>query len=421
MSRKLVLKSHGIDEKSPGRPGFSKSLQNLRVAVVHDWLVADGGAERVLEQILTLFPDADLYTLCDFFPAEKRSRIRQKKTVTSFLQKFPWAKKKYRSYLPFMPMAIEQFDLTAYDLVLSSSHAVAHGVLTNSDQLHISYFNNTMVYAWDLYHHYLKSAGLHKGLRGLLAKVILHYIRTWDASTANRVDRYVANSDYMAQRIAKLYGHRADVIYPPVDVDQFELHQEKEDFYVTVSRLVPFKRIDVIVDAFTRMPDKKVVIIGDGPEMKRLKAAAGPNVQFVGFQDRAVVKDYIKRARAFLFSSVEPFGIAMVEAQACGTPVIAYGKGAAQEIVADGESGVFFHQQTPEALIEAIRRFERIRDWFEPVQIRASAMRFSAERFRQEFFRLVETAVNAKFHREPRADDRLSPSEVEEFFPSLVS
>jgi len=397
MSKKLEWKNRLTDLESETVGRRNNRLENLRVAVVHDWLITFGGAERVLEQILNLFPQADLFTLCDFLDDDSRARILNKRSETSFLQKLPLARSKYRTYLPFMPMAVEQFDLSGYDLVISSSHAVAHGVLTDCDQLHISYINNTMVYAWDLYHHYLKNARLDRGLRGMLAKSIMHYVRTWDAASANRVDDYIANSEYMARRLRRLYGRDAAVIYPPVEVDRFDLETEKEDYYVTVSRLVPFKRIDLVVDAFNRMPDKKLVIVGDGPDLAGLKARAGSNIDFAGFRDRATVNRYVKKARGFLFSSAEPFGIAVVEAQACGTPVIAYGRGAAPEIVADGETGIFFHEQTPEALVDAVERFETIAGWFEPDRIRAAAMRFSTETFREQFYRFVKEAVAERF------------------------
>jgi glycosyltransferase involved in cell wall biosynthesis len=397
MSNRLELIRNQANRLAQSPITRDNVAKDLRVAVVHDWLVAFGGAERVLEQILTLFPQADLFTLCDFFEDEKRVHILNKRPTTSFIQRFPFARSKYRSYLPLMPMAIEQFDLTGYDLIISSSHAVAHGVLTTSDQLHISYINNTMVYAWDLYHHYLRSAGLHRGLRGLMAKAIMHYIRMWDAASVNRVDHYIANSEYMAGRIARLYGQKAPVIYPPVDVDRFELCREKEDYYVTVSRLVPFKRIDLIVKAFNHLPDKKLVVIGDGPEMKKLRTLAGDNISFTGFKDQAAINEYVKKARAFLFSSAEPFGIAVVEAQACGTPVIAYGRGAAQEIITDSETGIFFHRQDITELVDAIHRFDKIQHWFEPERIRANAMRFSVESFREQLGRYIGRAVADRF------------------------
>ncbi len=420
MSRRLKLNVRGNENRVHRFDDNYVSLSDLKIAVVHDWLVTYGGAERVLEQILKLFPHADLFTLCDFFNDDQRGHILGKHPTTSVLQKMPWAKSKYRSYLPLMPIAVEQFDLSDYDLVISSSHAVARGVLTTSDQLHLSYINNTMVYAWDMYHHYLRSAGLHRGMRGVIAKAVMHYIRNWDAASGNRVDRYIANSEYMSRRIAKLYGREAEVIYPPVEVDNFKLQQEKENYYVTVSRLVPFKRIDLIVEAFNRMPEKKLVILGDGPDMKKLRATAGANIEFFGFRNSEIVNEYVKKARAFLFSSAEPFGIAVVEAQACGTPVIAFGKGAAPEIIADGESGVFFHQQEAGALIDAVERFEKIGSWFEPERIRANAMRFSAESFREQFRQFVEQAAAEHFRRPHSVEETYFRSHAEKFSASIT-
>ncbi len=370
------------------------SRKNLRVAVVHDWLVTFGGAERVLQQILNLFPRADLFALCDFFSDDQRTEIMHKRARTSFIQRLPYARSKYRSYLPFMPIAVEQFDLSGYDLVISSSHAVARGVLTTADQLHVAYINNTMVYAWDLYQHYLHSAGLHRGVKGTAARLIMHYIRAWDAASAGRVDRYIANSDYMTRRIAKLYRRRSTVIYPPVDCDSFRLHPHKEDYYVVVSRLVPFKRIDLVVRAFNRMPDKRLVVIGDGPEMKKLRALAGTNVTFPGYRNQDVVYDYVKKARAFLFPSEEPFGIAAVEAQACGTPVIAYNRGASREILIDGETGLFFERQDVDAIAEAVHRFEKESHHFDPNRIRNNAMQFSIEAFREKFMACINGFLN---------------------------
>lgn len=391
MSRlQLIRHEEGCPDPKVG----GSAISNLRVAVVHDWLVTFGGAERVLQQILSLFPQADLFALCDFFDDRQRANIFGKKAKTSFIQRLPFARRKYRSYLPLMPMAIESFDLSGYDLIISSSHAVARGVITTSDQTHISYINNTMVYAWDLNHHYLRNAGLHRGLGGLAAKLIMHYIRTWDSASAHRVDHYIANSEYVARRVEKLYRRPSTVIYPPVDVNKFDLYPDKEDYYIAVSRLVPFKRIDLVVDAFNRMPDKKLVILGDGPEMKKLRAAAGPNVTFLGFTNPNTVREYVKQARAFVFPSEEPFGIAAVEAQACGTPVIAYGKGASREIVIDGETGIFFDRQHPLSLIEAVNRFERNRGYFDPVRIRHNAMRFSIETFHEQLTAYIESRLN---------------------------
>jgi glycosyltransferase involved in cell wall biosynthesis len=375
------------------RPGTPPDLGSLRIAIVHDWLVTYGGAERVLEQLVSLLPQAELFALCDFVPPDKRAFIQNKQVTTSVIQKLPFARKRYRDYLGLMPYAIEQFDLSGFDLVISSSHAVAHGVLTNSDQLHLSYVNNTMVYVWDLYHHYLKGAGLNRGLKGLIARPIMHYVRMWDAGTSHRVDKYIANSEHMKRRLHKLYGRESEVIYPPVDVARFGLGSEKKDYYVVVSRLVPFKRIDLVVEAFSQMPDRRLIVLGDGPELKRLQSMAGSNIEFAGFRSTDEVHRYVRQARAFMFSSVEPFGIAVVEALAAGTPVIAYAGGAALEIVDDGRTGLFFEKQTPEAIVDAVNRFESTERFFDPHRLRESAERFSIEQFRNGFLKCVTKSV----------------------------
>jgi glycosyltransferase involved in cell wall biosynthesis len=259
--------------------------------------------------------------------------------------------------------------------------------------VHISYFNNTMVYAWDLYQHYLKSAGLKHSLRGIFARWVMHYIRAWDAATAPRVDHYIANSRHMARRIAKLYGCNADVIYPPVAIEHCRFEADKDDYYVTAARLVPFKRIDLMIEAFNRMPDKRLIIIGDGPERKRLQGMARANISFAGFRSHSEVIDYLSRARAFVFSSAEPFGIAIVEALACGTPVMAFSRGAAPEIVRDRQTGILFSDQTPEALCSAVADFERKSDTLDSERMRRDAGCFSAERFRRQFADFIETKV----------------------------
>lgn len=363
-----------------------------RVAIVHDWLVTYAGAERVLEQIIACFPDADLFSLVDFL--DDRSFVRGKHATTSFIQRMPFARKRYRAYLPLMPLAIEQLDLSAYDLVISSSHAVAKGVLTGPDQVHISYVHSPIRYAWDLQHQYLEQSHLTHGLRSAFARVVLHYIRNWDIRTSNSVDHFLSNSEFIARRIKKVYQRDAQVIFPPVDVDSFELSEKKDDFYLTASRLVPYKKIDLIVEAFSRMPDKKLVVIGDGPQMSIVRAKAGPNVEVMGFQPFNVLHDHMRRAKAFVFAAEEDFGIAPVEAQACGTPVIAYGKGGALETVRDlsqsRPTGIFFNEQTTQAIMAAVAVFEREGRRFSPRECRANAERFSASNFRERFTAAVE-------------------------------
>ncbi len=362
----------------------------MKVALAHDWLTVMGGAEKVLEALMEVFP-ADLFTLVKDVKGMKGTPFEKAKT--SFLQKLPRAKSKYRSYLPLFPLAIEQFDLSDYDLVISSSHAVAKGVLTHADQLHICYCHTPMRYAWDLYHQYLRESKLKSGVKGVLAKFFLHYLRMWDAQAASRVDAYVANSHYVARRIKKLYNEEAAVIYPPVDIDYFGFTTEKEGFYLTASRMVPYKKLDLIVEAFSQMPDKKLVVIGDGPDMEKIKSKAKKNVEILGYQSDEVLRSYLQKAKGFVFAALEDFGILPVEAQACGTPVIAFGKGGALETVIENETGLFFPEQTVPSLIEAIKIFEK--KTFDPEKIRAHAETFRKERFNKEFQTFVEKKQEA--------------------------
>ncbi|WP_323119780.1 glycosyltransferase family 4 protein [Burkholderia alba] len=368
----------------------------LRVAIVHDWLVTYAGAERVLEQIVACFPDADLFSLVDFL--DDRTFLRGKRVTTSFIQKLPFARARYRSYLPLMPLAIEQLDVSAYDLVISSSHAVAKGVLTGPDQVHVSYVHSPIRYAWDLQHQYLAQSQLTHGLKSFAARAILHYIRTWDIRTSNSVDRFVANSAFIARRIRKVYQREAAVIFPPVDVDAFSLNAAKEDFYLTASRMVPYKKIDLIVEAFAQMPERRLVVIGDGPDMRKIREKAGANVEIMGYQPFAVLHDRMRRAKAFVFAAEEDFGISVVEAQACGTPVIAYGKGGALETVRDAATqpqptGLFFDAQDVRSIVAAVDQFERSPRQFDPADCRANAQRFSVADFRRRFVEHVETVL----------------------------
>lgn len=370
----------------------------MRIAIVCDWLTTYAGAERVIGELIGIFPDADFFSLCDFLPDSERTFLSGKKPVTTFIQHLPGAKKHYRSYLPLMPLAIEQLDLSSYDVVLSSSHAVAKGVLTGPDQLHISYVHSPIRYAWDLQHQYLRESGLDRGLKGWIAKLILHNIRKWDLGTANGVDHFLANSRFIARRIFKVYRREADVIYPPVDVSSFSLRKDKEDFYLTASRMVPYKKIDLIAEAFSRMPEKRLVIIGDGPDIQKIRAKAGSNIQLLGYQPFEVLRDHMQRAKAFVFAAEEDFGITPVEAQACGTPVIAFGKGGALETVIGLDqqqppTGIFFGEQTADAIVSAVAAFEGNRMLFSPESCRENALRFSPEVFRKR----IESFVTMKY------------------------
>jgi O-antigen biosynthesis alpha-1,3-mannosyltransferase len=384
------MRDGATDTTATSPPRSSGGIANLRVALVHDWLVTYAGAERVLEQLLVMFPDADVYTLLDLLKPQDRGFLNGANVHTSFIQRIPLLHRRHRAMLPLMPLAVEQFDMSAYDIVISSSHAVAKGVLTGPGQLHISYCHSPMRYAWDLQHQYLREADI-RGAKGWLARFFLHRLRLWDVRTANGVDAFVANSRFIAKRLRKTYRRSSRVIHPPVDVDAFALRTDKEDFFLAASRLVPYKRMPLIVEAFSAMPDRHLVVVGDGPEMDRVRAAAGRNVEVVGWKSSNALRDLMQRARAFVFAAEEDFGITPVEAQACGTPVIAYGGGGVAETVIDGDTGVFFQRQSVPDLIDAVNRFDRA-DLLGPDAIRHNAERFGADVFRERMAKFVSKA-----------------------------
>jgi len=361
-----------------------------RIAVVHEWLLDFAGSERVVREILEVLPQADLFTLIDRPDEELRAAIPRRARATSFLQSLPRPQRWLRYYVPLMPLAVKQLDVSAYDIVISSSHAVAKGVVTRPRQLHLSYVHTPMRYAWELRDEYLRAAGLDRGLRGWAARFVLERLRRWDVRSASGVDVFLANSAHVAQRIQKAYGRDAEVLYPPVDVDAFPVRETKEDFYLTVSRLEPYKRIDLLVEAFAARRERRLIIIGSGPEMRRLRSKATPNVELLGRLPTPEVRDHMQRARAFLFAGIEDFGIVMAEAQACGTPVIALARGGAAEIVRD-DTGLLFSEQTAEALREAVQRFEQERGRFAAAACRENALRFDRRRFRQRFAELVRS------------------------------
>jgi glycosyltransferase involved in cell wall biosynthesis len=365
------------------------NTSSYRLAIVHEWLSIIAGSEKVVGELLALYPNADLFTLVDFFNDEERKLVHGKRPQTSFIQRLPFAKKSFRSYLPLMPLAIEQFDVSKYDIVISSHHAVAKGVLTHQNQLHLCYCHSPMRYAWDFYHEYLREAKLDKGLKGMVAKLMLHYLRVWDVATANRVDAFIANSHYIARRIKRIYNRDATVIYPPVDVEQFSLNTKKQEYYLAVARFVPYKKVDVILQAFAKMPDKKLVLIGDGD--KAILKNATRNIDVIGFQPFESLKHYLANAKAFVYAAEEDFGITIVEAQACGTPVIAFGKGGATETVIDGKTGILFPKQTAESLMEAVKKFERTAH--DAVAIRKNAERFN----RTVFAENMKTFIDEKY------------------------
>jgi glycosyltransferase involved in cell wall biosynthesis len=369
---------------------------SLKYALVHEWLTpkARGGSELVVQEILKHI-DADLYALIDFESTNPQSYLFGRPIGTTFLQHFPLARNGVQKYLPLLPLAIEQLDLSAYDVILSSSHAVAKGILTAPQQLHICYCHTPMRYAWDLTFDYLRHSRMGHGPQGLITRYLLHQLRQWDILSANRVDYFVANSQHTARRIWRCYRRQATVIYPPVNVERFPLLAQKEDFYLTVSRLVSYKQVSLIVEAFNQL-GYPLVVIGDGPELAAIRQLAQPNVQVLGFQPDSVVEQYMAQAKAFVYAAIEDFGIALVEAQACGTPVIAYGAGGARETVRDirqhpdSGTGLFFLTQSATALIEAVKTFEGLTGAFSPDRCRFNAAQFAPKIFGLRYLTFLE-------------------------------
>lgn len=363
----------------------------MKVAIVQEWLVTVGGSDKVVKAILDVFPDADIYTLVAKKEVCDELGIPWEKVHTSFIQKMPLGTKKHRAYLPLFPFAIEQFDLRGYDVVISSSHCVAKGVLTKADQLHICYCHSPIRYCWDMYNEYLEESHLDKGFKSWLVRLMLHPIRQFDAIAGSRVDYYISNSDYVGQRIRKIYRRKATTIHPNIDISNFELCNDKQEYYLASSRLVAYKKIDTIIEAFNQMPDKKLVVIGGGPNLEAYRKLAKDNVTVMGYQPFDVLKDKMQHAKAFVFAADEDFGMIPIEAQSCGTPVIAYGHGGSLETVNGGKTGLFFYEQTPEAIVEAVNKFESMGSQpFAPADCRQWAEGFSEERFKREIKEFVE-------------------------------
>jgi glycosyltransferase involved in cell wall biosynthesis len=374
---------------------MSSVLPFTAVSVVHEWLTEWGGSEDVTRAMLECLPEASLFATIDFLPVMDRARFPVDRIRTTFLQKAPWARTKFWHYLPLTPLALETHDLRSAQVIISSSHAFAKGVLTTAEQLHVSYVHSPMRYAWDLHHEYLADYRLDRGIKGLLARYMFHRLRQWDRQTANNVDLFLANSRHVQRRIWRTYRRVARVLYPPVAVSRFRFEPRKGEHYVTVSRLVSYKRIDLLLEAFRAMPDRKLVVIGDGPEMPRLRAMCPPNVELLGFQPAEVVQQHLGAARAFLFAAHEDFGISPIEAQACGTPVIAYGVGGSRETVRDLRSetrptGLLFDAQTPGSLVAAVEAFDSAS--IDPEDCRRWAERFDEPVFEESFRGIIEQA-----------------------------
>ncbi len=375
----------------------------LKYALVHEWLTpkATGGSELVVREILNHVA-ADLYALIDFESVNPDSYLYKRQIGTTILQHFPASRSGVQKYLPLLPLAIEQLDLRQYDVILSSSHAVAKGVLTTPEQLHICYCHSPMRYAWDLTFDYLRESNLGDGIPGWMTRYLLHNLRQWDVLSANRVDYFIANSQHTARRIWRCYRREATVIYPPVNVDNFPFSAEKEDFYLIVSRLVSYKQVSLIVRVFNQL-QKPLVVIGTGSEMKNIEKISKSNISILGWQPDDVVKKYMSAAKAFVYAACEDFGIALVEAQACGTPVIAYGKGGASETVRDIRSsppgkgtGVLFEEQTEAALVEAVKEFEVYEGKFDFEYLKKHAAKFSSQVFAQSYLEFVSLCKEKK-------------------------
>lgn len=370
---------------------------NLKYALVHEWLTpkATGGSELVVQEILKHI-DADLYALIDFESTNPKSYLYQRKIGTTFLQRFPLARNGVQKYLPFLPIAIEQLDLHEYDIILSSYHAVAKGVITSPNQLHICYCHAPMRYVWDMTFEYLRNSRAGRGISGIFTRYLLHQLRQWDVIASNRVDYFIANSHHTARRIWRCYRRSAEVIYPPVNVDRFSFEAQKQDFYLTVSRLVGYKKIPLIVQAFNQL-NLPLVVIGSGAELKQIQQIAKPNIQVLGWQPDHVVEQYMKQAKAFIYAAYEDFGIAPVEAQACGTPVIAYGAGGTAETVRDLQTsqdgtGILFSNQTETAIVEAVHAFEQHQSHFHPENARSQALKFHPDLFKQRYLEFIDRA-----------------------------
>lgn len=375
-----------------------------RVAIVHDQFYTYGGAEKVVERMLACFPDADLFALFDILPDDKREFLGGRKVTTSFLQRLPMLRRLHRYYFPLMPIAIEQLDLGDYDLILSSSYLVAKGVIVAPDQTHVCYLHSPMRYAWDMQKEYLQDMKLTKGPLSLVVRSILHYLRIWDVRSANGVDLYLANSAFIARRALKAYRRQAQIVHPPVDVEQFTCgpaQSARKDHFVTVGRLVPYKRFDLIIEAFNRMPDRELMVIGDGVDRKRLEKMAGPNVKIMGRLSDEDLNRHVAEAAAFVYAAQEDFGISPVEAMACGTPVIGLGKGGLTETVippgrpGEAPTGLLFDAPTADAIVAAVERFVAMRDQFDSQACRAHALKFAPARFDRELCDAVKSACAA--------------------------
>tara|TARA_B000000557_G_scaffold216440_1_gene183366 strand:+ start:403 stop:1500 length:1098 start_codon:yes stop_codon:yes gene_type:complete len=363
----------------------------MKIAIVHDWLTVFSGAEKVLEQIIICYPDADIFTTIDTLKDNQRDFLKNKKVRVSKMQNLPFLKSLYRFYVLLFPNFIKEFDLSSYDLIISSSHAIAKGVKTSKNQLHICYIHTPARYVWDLRSQYLKEHDLDKGIKFFFVNRLLDRFKKWDLCSSKNVDYFIANSNYVKDRVKRIYNRESVVIYPPVDVKKYQINPIKKNFYLAASRLVSYKKIDIIIDAFLKLPNKKLVVIGDGPEYKKIRNKIADNISILGYQSSENLVHYMKNAKAFIFAADEDFGIMPVEAQACGTPIIAFNKGGATETVINNKTGIFFEEQTSKSIFNAVENFELTK--FDPMDIRKNALQFSNKRFRQEFVDFINEVM----------------------------
>jgi glycosyltransferase involved in cell wall biosynthesis len=379
--------------------GMSKKyIDDCKIAIIHDWLVTFAGAEKVLEMIVKTFPKADIYTTIYFLPEDQAKFMKGRKVYTTFLQRIPLIKKLYRNFLFIMPYALKRFNLSGYDLILSSSHAVAKGVTSSQNQLHISYIHTPMRYAWELQEQYLQDFKYSNKMTAPFLRFLLKQLRRWDVENSDGVTHFIANSKYIQKRVSDYYNRDSIVIYPPVDIKKFSLSKERENYFITASRLVPYKKINLIAEAFQALPEMKLIIIGDGPERKCINAFSSSNIDVRGYVDDKTMIRLFQKAKAFIFAAKEDFGILPLEAQACGTPVIAYGEGGALETVVDGSTGIFFYQQTVSSIIDAVNEFESVQSIFNPSNIREHARSFSPDQFLSAYRKFVVEAYTDFYH-----------------------
>ena len=366
--------------------------KQFKTALVHDWLTGMRGGEKVLEVFCEMFPDAPLYTLLHI-PGSVSPLIERRRIETTFVQQMPRVATKYRNYLPLFPTAIESFNFAGYDLILSSSHCVAKGVIPHPGTTHISYVHTPMRYVYEMYDQYFGPQQMGR-LKRCVIPFFANYLRMWDVATTDRVDHYVANSENVRRRIQRHYRRDASVIWAPVDTQRLTLSEKSDDYYLVVSALAPYKRVDLAITAAAKL-GRRLVVVGTGPERAALEKLAGPNVKFLGWQSDDQVRDWYAGCRALLFPGEEDFGIVPLEAQACGKPVIAFGRGGALETVVDGQTGVFFAEQTADALAAAMTHLEQEPHHFVPGTIREHALKFDRAVFKQRMEAFIKTAMGA--------------------------